>query len=202
MIWPYLIISEYDLFNIGIKHDFQFINIRKVPREVLKISGKGRCWKPRAKPEVFQTLPRDLANVNEWQNHVWSLLHKFSENTANREDVRALYSLSLSLTYNVYLLARVFINMLDSGRGQVLMISRVDLKLSTCFAWRPGTSVNKVAKPCINSMWIVLLINGFLSVKTWLLITCGTSIYAIVFINGVLKFMCVCVFSGDLWNQF
>ena len=31
-------------FNIGIKHDFPFINIRKVPREVLKTEGK---------PEVF-----------------------------------------------------------------------------------------------------------------------------------------------------
>ena len=41
---------------IGIKHDFSFINIRKVPREVLKTEG-----------EVlgFQHLPRDLANVNE-----------------------------------------------------------------------------------------------------------------------------------------
>ena len=43
-------------------------------------------------------------------------------------NVLALYSLALSLTYTVYLLARVFINMLDSGRGQVLMICRVDLK--------------------------------------------------------------------------
>ena len=33
-----------------------FINISKVPREVLKIEGKG-----------FQHLPRDLANVNEWK---------------------------------------------------------------------------------------------------------------------------------------
>ena len=35
--------------NIGIKHDFLFINIRKVPREALG----------------FQHLPWDLANVNE-----------------------------------------------------------------------------------------------------------------------------------------
>ena len=43
-------------FNIGIKHDFPFINIRKVPREVLKTEGEARG---------FQHLPRDLANVNE-----------------------------------------------------------------------------------------------------------------------------------------
>ena len=28
------------IFNRGIKHDFPFINIRKVPREVLKTSGE------------------------------------------------------------------------------------------------------------------------------------------------------------------
>ena len=73
--------------------------------------------------------------------------------------------------------------MLDSGRGQVLRLVVLIWGLSTCFAWRPGTSVNKVAKPCINSAWIALLINGFLSVKTWLLITFGTSIYAIIKVN-------------------
>ena len=40
---------------IAIEHVFQCINIRQVPREVLKtaVSGLG-----------FQLLPRDLANVN------------------------------------------------------------------------------------------------------------------------------------------
>ena len=42
--------------TIGIKHDFSFINIRKVPREVLKTEGEARR---------FQHLPRHLANVNE-----------------------------------------------------------------------------------------------------------------------------------------
>ena len=43
---------------IAIKHGFQCINIRQVPREVLKtaVSGLG-----------FQHLPRDLANVNAWK---------------------------------------------------------------------------------------------------------------------------------------
>ena len=68
-----------------------------------------RCWKPRAKPEIFnnsrgtlrialgfQHLPRDVANVNEWQHHVWSLLlHKFKEKTQNWENVWALNSSAL-----------------------------------------------------------------------------------------------------------
>ena len=56
------------LFTIGIKHVFSCINIRQVPREVLKTEAGGRG---------FQHLPRDLANVNALKNHVRSLLlHK------------------------------------------------------------------------------------------------------------------------------
>ena len=33
-------------FNRGIKHDFPFINIRKVPREVLKTEGEARGFQP------------------------------------------------------------------------------------------------------------------------------------------------------------
>ena len=45
--------TQFDLveLNRGIKHDFPFINICKVPREVLKTEG--------------ETFPRDLANVND-----------------------------------------------------------------------------------------------------------------------------------------
>ena len=70
------------IFNIGIKHDFPFINIRKVPRGMLKTE------------DSFQHLPRDLANVNERQNHVWSLiLHKFKENTPKIEKMFAHFIL-------------------------------------------------------------------------------------------------------------
>ena len=37
---------------------FQYINIRQVPREVLKTAASGFG---------FQHLPRDLANVNAWK---------------------------------------------------------------------------------------------------------------------------------------
>ena len=42
--------------NREIKHDFPFINIRNVPREVLITEGEARG---------FQRFHRDLANVNE-----------------------------------------------------------------------------------------------------------------------------------------
>ena len=52
-------------FLIGIKHDFSCINIRQVPREVLKTEAGGRG---------FQHPARDLANVNVLKNHVRLLL--------------------------------------------------------------------------------------------------------------------------------
>ena len=57
--------------TIGIKHGFPCINVCQVPREMLKTEAVGRG---------FQHLPRDRANVNVLENHVWSLLlHKFNE---------------------------------------------------------------------------------------------------------------------------
>ena len=46
---------------IAIEHGFSCINIRQVPREVLKTEAGGRG---------FQHLPRNLANVNAMKNHV------------------------------------------------------------------------------------------------------------------------------------
>ena len=40
------IVNESLGFNRGIKHDFPFINICKVPREVLKTEGEARGFQP------------------------------------------------------------------------------------------------------------------------------------------------------------
>ena len=66
--YRYMLVHNTKINNIGIKHCFSCINIRQVPREVLKTKAEGRG---------FQHLPRDLANVNALKNHVRSLLlHK------------------------------------------------------------------------------------------------------------------------------
>ena len=46
------------LLNLCNNRDQTFINIRKVPREVLKTLGFAL---------IFQKFPRDLANVDEWK---------------------------------------------------------------------------------------------------------------------------------------
>ena len=84
-------------FGIGIKRDFPFINIRKVPREVLKTESEAGG---------FQHLPRDLANVNEWQNHVWSLLCINSKKT-HQKLRKCLRTLFFSLT-TIFLCAHAF----------------------------------------------------------------------------------------------
>ena len=52
----------------------------------------------------------------------------------------------------------------------------------------PGMINLKTAKPCINSMWIALLIHGFVQVKTWLLTACDTAFYAIIPVKESLIF--------------
>ena len=47
----------------------------------------------------------------------------------------------------------------------------------------PGMHTVKAAKQVYNSTWIALLKHGFVLVKTWLLIACGTGFYAIIKIN-------------------
>ena len=57
-----------------------FINIRKLPREMLKTEG--------------EHLPRDLANVNEWKSCLIPILHKFKENTPKIEKIFAHFILT------------------------------------------------------------------------------------------------------------
>ena len=44
----------------------------------------------------------------------------------------------------------------------------------------PGMHTFKATKQVYNSTWIALLKHGFVLVKTWLLIACGTGFYAII----------------------
>ena len=68
--------------NRGIKHYFPFINIRKVPREVLK--NRGRSPK-------FSTFPRDLANVNDKIMFDRYYCINSTEHCENEENICALY---------------------------------------------------------------------------------------------------------------
>ena len=148
------------LQNTWIKYGVSCINIRQVAWEVLKTEAGGRG---------FQHLPRDLANVNALKNHVrLLLLHKNWKHLLLFALFLALFCFAFSLMSH-----ERYFHGLCSFWGRAVHTS-----------WRqqfcgPGTSTLKVAKPCINSAWIDLLIHGFSPVNARLLITCDTAFYAI-----------------------
>ena len=139
----------------------------------------------------FFLFPRDRANVNALENHVWSLLlHK------NKLRYMKIRNLWRKWTRKSILSAA------KSGNGTftacVLKMSLPGQIPTSC--WRhgftfatvhatdadvtfydgPGMHTVKAAKQVYNSSWIALLKHGFVLVKTWLLITCGTGFYAII----------------------
>ena len=88
-----------------------------------------------------RTVTKSEVNVNEWQNHVWSLLlHKFKENTPKIEKMFEHFILQPYHLPGSYA-HRLFINILDSGRGQVLFLMMI-WRLSTYFEWQPKESIN------------------------------------------------------------
>ena len=71
---------------IAIKHDFQYINIRQVPLEVLKTAASGLG---------FHHLPRDLANVNARKPCLIPILQFFVCGLCNSVVVSSLFALRL-----------------------------------------------------------------------------------------------------------
>ena len=62
--------------------------------------------------------------------------------------------------------------MLVPGGIQLLIIS-------TSFAWRPVTSMNKSHVLTARAI-IAILIHGFLFINIWLLISCDTTFYVVI----------------------
>ena len=147
---------------------------------------RGRCRRPR-----FLTLPEGQANVNTLEKHVWSLLlHKTNCDTWKFEIFEEnepinLYFLGIKACRNGTLTACVLEMPLP---GQIptpcwrhvftfATVHATDANVT--FYDGPGMHTVKAAKQVYNSMWIALLKHGFVLVKTWLLIACGTGFYAI-----------------------
>ena len=76
------------MVNRGIKHDFSFINICKVPREVLKNEGKARGFQPSR-----GTLRMLMNDKNMFDRYYCINSAKHSE---NEENIGALYFITLS----------------------------------------------------------------------------------------------------------
>ena len=122
---------------------------------------RGRWWNP---------SPRGPAGVNVSEKHVWSLLlHKtfFSLKNVGEMDSKFLFTCTYStLPANV-----LNMPLTSSLLCTLLMMMSVFVKAPDCLFVKPQS---------INSMWIALLIHGYLLVEIWLLMACDTAFYAII----------------------
>ena len=75
--------------NRGIKHDFRFINICKVPREVLKTEGEARSFQP------SRGTLRMLMNDKIMFDRYYCI--NSTNHCENEENIDALYFITLSL---------------------------------------------------------------------------------------------------------
>ena len=99
--------------NRGIKHDFPFINICKVPREVLKIEGKARRFQP------SRGTLRMLMNDKIMFDRYYCI--NSANHCENEENIGALYFIT-----STHFPARVcFKNMHVSGPVQIPIILHV-----------------------------------------------------------------------------
>ena len=151
------------MFNKGIKHDFTFINICKVPREVLKTEGEARGFQP------SRGALRMLMNDKTMFDRYYCINSR--NQCENEESIGALYFFNLiTFSYASTLLK----TMHDSGPVQILIILHV-------FCVAPGNKHNQ--KACINSTRsreFPDYYTAFVSVNTWQFIACSTGIYAII----------------------
>ena len=140
----------------------------------------------------FQHLPWGPADVNASENCVWSLLLHKNILTCNifrklwRNCVgKFVFSVGRNPqkgTLTTHILKTTLPgHRLKTWWCHVSTFATVHVTgADVTFYDGPGTLTFKTANPCINSTWIALLIHGFVPVKTWLLITCGTAVCAII----------------------
>ena len=105
-------VSRYDDFIRGIKHDFPFINIHKVPREVLKTEGEARGFQPSR--GTLRLLMSDKIMFDRYY------CINSAKHCKNEENIGALYLITSS-----HFSTRVSLTLHDSGPVQIIIILHV-----------------------------------------------------------------------------
>ena len=151
------------------------LNICLVPREVLK---------PEPERRGFQHLPTGPADVNASEKHVWSLLLRKTFFFRSKASGKVLQKV-ITCTYNDAVKHITYVPFENAASRAKTAIATVHFTDDVSFYDGRGMLIHKIAKLCINSMWLALLIHGFVLVKTWLLIACDTAFHAvIIFMNS------------------
>ena len=167
--------AKHQWYNIGIKHYFHAL---------ASAGPRGRCWNPSLKGEGFNTsrvAQQMLMYQKSMFNRYYWIKHVFRSKTLEQLLQKLLFICTCNGTEkHVTCEHERFEN--AASRTKTDVIATVHFTDDDdSFYDGLGMLIRKTAKPCINSMWIVLLIHGLVLVKTCLLIACDTAFYAIMF---------------------
>ena len=160
---------------------------------------QGRCWNPSLWEVLKSNLKREGFNTSQGaqqmlyyvsEKHVWSLLlhkniffiWKLLRNCFKKFFVPIMAQKSM-------LPANVLKTPLPGYRPTSSLLCTLLMMTSVSSYDGPGMLICKTAKQCFNSMWIALLIHGFVPVKTWLLIVCDIAFCAIM---AIIKKVHIC----------
>ena len=138
----------------------------------------GRCWNPSLKGEGFNTArgaQQMLLYQNSMFDRYYCIKHFFRSKTLEKLFHKALFTCPYNGAENT-----LPANVLKTP-AKINVIATVHFTDDdVSFNDDPRMLIRKTAKLCINSMWLALLIHGFVLVKTWLLIAYDTDFYAII----------------------
>ena len=151
---------------------------------------RGSCGNASLKGEGFNTT-RGAQQMLMYQNSMsdcyYCIKHFFRLKTLEKLLQKVLFT----CTYNGQksMLPWNVLKMLLPGQRLTSLLLNTLLMMTSVFMTAPECfNIRKTANPCINSMWIALLIHGLVLVKTWLLIACDTAFYGIIFISVLFCF--------------
>ena len=141
---------------------------------------RGRCWNPSLKGEGFnisQGAQQMLMYQKSMFDRYYCIEHFFRLKTSEKLLQKHIFT----CTYNgmeQHVTCDRFGNAASMAKTNVIAtVHFTDDDVS--FYEGPGMLICKTTKPCI----CLMLIHGFVLVKTWLLIACDTAFYAVMIVS-------------------
>ena len=135
--------------NIWGKHDITTIWGSNMVFHALTFArSRGRCWKPRPEVTIFNTSLGTWPILMHWK----TMFDRYCIKTEN-----ICYISSYFLHFFVSPFHRYLANAISMDYARTRAVQYISRNGSKS---GPGTSILKVAYPCINSAWIALLIQA------------------------------------------
>ena len=150
---------------------------------------RGRFWNPSLKDEGFNTS-RGAQQMLMYQKSMFDCYYCIKSFCCSKTLEKLFQKVLFPCTYNgaeKHVTCELFENATSRENNVTLhheiafaTVPVTDDDISFCDG--PRMLFHKIAKLCINSTWIALLIHvhRLVPIKTWLLIACDTAFYAII----------------------